>query len=154
MRRAAGGRGAVRAVQLQAEHGGSVMDWDLKTILAGVGVAWAVLSTALLGWLSKSFAAKGKVDELAREVETAKSSLAAGEARFVKLEAAIRSVQRAAEEAKEAAEKAEKAADQVHSVEVDIAELNGAIEALKATLKPIEHFNRLMVEGHMKLGRD
>lgn len=124
---------------------------------------WPVISTVLvillalvLAWLATKFVPRSEYEKFKSEHGDAHDELDkrlnAGDVRFMGLEAAIQRVQLAAEEAKDAAEKAEDAAEKVHGVEVKIAELNGALDALEATLEPIKHFNRLMVEGHMKMG--
>lgn len=118
-------------------------------VLAG---AFTVLSPWLLTWLSKTFATKAKVDELAGAVAAMEQRLAKGETRFVKLEGAINAATLAAREAKEAAEETAEAAKKVHGAEVAIARLEEKISGLDESLDRIEHFTRLMVEGHMKMG--
>ena len=118
-------------------------------VLAG---AFTVLSPWVLAWLSKTFATKAKVDELAGQVAAMEQRLAAGETRFVKLEAAIQATTLAAHAAKEAAEETAEAAKKVHGAEVAIARLQEQIRGVSENLENIEHFTRLMVEGHMKIG--
>lgn len=78
--------------------------------------------------------------------------LAAGDSRFIELNATIRSVREAADQARKAAEQASLAAGKANSLEISIAELNGEIKALQAALKPVERFTMTMVEGHMHIG--
>ena len=129
---------------------------DLKDGLALIGgtlaAGFTLLSPALVGWLGKTFASKAKVDELAQQVAAMGERLAAGETRFVRLEAAITATTNAAKEAKEAAEETAEAAKKVHGAEIAIARLEEKIQGLDESLDRIEHFTRLMVEGHMKMG--
>lgn len=119
------------------------------SVLAG---AFTVLSPALVAWLSKTFAGKAAVDAMAAKLAEVERRLNAGETRFVQLEAAIKATTHAANEAKDAAEEVAEAAKKVHGAEVAIARLEERIASLGEALKDIEHFTRLMVEGHMKIG--
>lgn len=129
---------------------------DVKDGLAIAGTMLAagftLLSPALVGWLSKTFASKATVDKLAGQVAAMEQRLARGETRFVKLEGAIKAATDAARAAKEAAEETAEAAKKVHGAEVAIARLEEKIGALAENLENIEHFTRLMVEGHMRIG--
>lgn len=129
---------------------------DVKDGMAIVGTVLAagftLLSPALVAWLSKTFASKAKVDELAGQVAAMEQRLARGETRFVELEGAIKAATHAAREAKEAAEETAEAAKKVHGAEVAIARLEEKISGLAENLESIDHFTRLMVEGHMKMG--
>ncbi|EPY00869.1 hypothetical protein [Magnetospirillum fulvum] len=129
---------------------------DFKEALATAGMVLAgtftVLSPWVIAWLSKTFASKTKVDELAGQVAAMEQRLARGETRFVELEGAIKAATHAAREAKEAAEETAEAAKKVHGAEVTIARLEEKISGLAENLENIEHFTRLMVEGHMRIG--
>ena len=122
-----------------------MMGWTLRDLVECAVVAWAVLSSAALYWLSLRFAPKHQVDKLASKIEGVERRLAEGETRFAHLGDAINRVG-------EAAKKAESAATKIGGVELQLAELTGAIKALQATVGPIEHFNKVLVEGHMHMG--
>lgn len=129
---------------------------DIKDGLTTAGMALAagftLLSPAAVAWLGKTFASKAKVDELAQRMEEMDKRLAQGETRFVQLDAAIREACQAARDAKTAADEVAVAAEKVQETEVALARLEEQIRGLSNSLKNVEHFTRLMLEGHMKMG--
>lgn len=128
------------------------MNWTIRDYLEVAAMVSPILVSAALWWLSRRFAAKGSLVALARKTEEIEQKLAAGESRFGRMESAIHEVSTAAQAAKSAADEAAKAAERIHEVQIGITALQGEMKTLNAKLAPLEHFGRVLLEGHLKLG--
>lgn len=124
---------------------------DMKDGLWIVTMACSLLSPVVVALLSRTFASKTDLGVQARRLEACEDRMAKGDTRFATLESAIKVATQAAREAKTAAEETAVAAAKVHGAEVAIARLEERIKSLGEALDNIEHFTRLMVEGHMKM---
>lgn len=130
-------------------------DWSLAQIQDALGLVVMIsggLGSALVWWLSKTFASKTLVAELASRQDQVEARLAAGESRFVHLDTAIRDACMAARSAKDAADDVAVAAEKLQGAEITMARLQTKVEGLDEKLESIEHFTRLIVQGHMKMG--
>ena len=65
------------------------MDWTLRDYFQAAEILAPICAAAVMGWLSRRFAAKGSVAALVRKTEEIERQLAAGESRFTRLESSI-----------------------------------------------------------------
>ena len=121
------------------------MELTLHDLPAILEIAAPVLMMALMYFLSRQFASKSDLAEITKRLEE-------GDERFNNLEKAILDASLSAKGAKDAADRVQDAAEKVYGVEVNIAELRGDIKALAATLKHLDRFSDIIVQGHMHMG--
>lgn len=124
---------------------------DMKDGLVLFLMASGPVSVVVVALLAQRFASKTDLAAQVGRLNKLEERLAQGDARFATLEGAIKAATQAAGQAKSAAEEATKAAAKVYGTEIACARLEERIQGLGEALNNIEHFTRLMVEGHMKL---
>lgn len=124
---------------------------EIKEGLVLALMASGPVSAVVVALLSRTFASKTDLAAQVARLDKLEERLAQGDARFATLEGAIKAATQAAGQAKIAAEEATKAAAKVYGTEIACARLEERIQGVTEALNNIEHFTRLMVEGHMKL---